>query len=411
MKSGIVEVLLHGSPVGVLTNGKKTGSATFRYYDNAEYDLSLSMPRSKKDFNVVETRNWFEGLLPEGDRHALLAKHFVLSAVDYTGLLSEIGRECSGAVTFGNMPAPDYDSPLPGTDLSTVLAALPHVHDDASDRALRSTLAGFMDKTPAINWGGRWIVPDSGVVSTHIVKVADKRWDGMVDAEAWAMELAGHAASAATTSVIDVNGIRALVSERFDRFYYDGESHPVHMEDLCMALGIDTEHKYATVGGNKKLMPSFRKLAALLRDHSLTPDRELRELVRHMTITVVLGNTDAHAKNFGLIHDVHGNVSLSPMYDVVPSNYFIPSDTKLSMTVNDIFRIDRVKFYDLVTEAVSWGIEDSLADGLVRSTVDAIAEAVPAAEAKYPGRPDGVLDMLRNNLMKFDIILGEDGTR
>jgi hypothetical protein len=99
------------------------------------------------------------------------------------------------------------------------------------------------------------------------------------------------------------------------------------------------------------------------------------------------------------------------MYDVVPVPYFIPSDTKLGMTVNDIFRIDRVKFYDLVQEAVSWGLEDSVADALVRDTVEAIADAIPAADAKYPGRPDGVQKMIRNNLMKFDITLGEDGTR
>jgi serine/threonine-protein kinase HipA len=409
MKSGIVEVLLHGEPVGVLTNGKKTGSATFRYYDDAPYDLSLSLPRSKKEFSVVETRNWFEGLLPEGDRHELLSKHFILSAVDYTGLLSEIGYECAGAVTFGS--APDYDAPFAGTDLEEVLTALPNVHDGASDSSLRSSLAGFQNKTAAYQMGSRWIVPDAGLTSTHIIKPESTRWVGMVDAEAWAMEIAGHAAKAADTSIIEVGGIRALASVRFDRFYYDGNSYAVHQEDLCQALGLRLEHKLATVGGNKKMTPSFRKLAAILSEKSEDPSRELTELVKQMTVTVVLGNTDAHAKNFGLIHNLYGNVSLSPMYDVVPVPHFIPSDTKLGMTVNDIFRIDRVKFYDLVQEAVSWGLEDSVADALVRDTVEAIADAIPAADAKYPGRPDGVQKMIRNNLMKFDITLGEDGTR
>lgn len=408
MKSGIVEVRLHGEPVGVLVNGKKTGSATFRYYDDAAYDLSLSLPRSKKEFNVVETRNWFEGLLPEGDRHALLAKHFILTAVDYTGLLSEIGYECAGAVTFGDAPEPD--SLVAGTDLAVILPTLPHVHEGAYDSALRSSLAGFQNKVAAVKWGKHWLVPH-GHTTTHIIKPENARWAGMVDAEAWAMELASHAAKTADTSIIEVGGVRALASTRFDRFYYDGESHPIHQEDLNQALGLSMEHKYAKVGGNKKTMPSFRKLAALLTEHAVDPDRELTELVKQMTVTMVLGNTDAHAKNFGLIHDVEGNVSLSPMYDIVPVVHFIPKDLQLALTINSIFRIDRVRFYDLVEEAKSWGVDHDKAEKLVRSTVDAVADAVPAAEAKYPGRPDGVLTMLKSHLMRFDIYLGEDGAR
>ncbi|MBQ9003421.1 MAG: HipA N-terminal domain-containing protein [Eggerthellaceae bacterium] len=60
--------------------------------------LSLSMPAKARAFGEAKTANWFEGLLPEGQRRDEACRRLGLSPHDRLGLIAEIGWECAGAV-------------------------------------------------------------------------------------------------------------------------------------------------------------------------------------------------------------------------------------------------------------------------------------------------------------------------
>jgi serine/threonine-protein kinase HipA len=396
-----LEVLLHGESVGVLTKGKKHGSATFRYHPNAPYALSVSMPVRELPYDPIATANWFTGLLPEGEHLNFLAKHFVVSLTDYVDILRETGRDCSGAVTFGS-PAPEatHATTSVAADLDLIVPALPKIHAGADDDSLRSIVAGFQPKTPAAK-NAHWVGSDPHFLTTHIAKPEPKKWKGMVDAEAWAMTLVSRATKTASVQVKEFGGRRTLLVERFDRFYYDGDVYGVHQEDFCQALGLPTGRKHAEAGSGLKTSPSLKKLAAMFKERAVDPERELDELLRHVVANVVVGNLDWHAKNVGLMHDVDGAISLAPLYDVVPTKHFIPTDFKMSMSVNKKFLLERIGLNDLVAEAESWGMKREPAMESINTALQNIATNFSIAEAEYPTRPEGVPDLVLRQLEKL----------
>jgi serine/threonine-protein kinase HipA len=395
-----LEVFLHGEPVGMLTKGKKHGTATFKYHSHAPYALSVSMPVRELPYDPVATYNWFTGLLPEGDQLNFIARHFVVSLTDYVDILRETGLDCAGAVTFGAPhPALPYDTSS-AVDLNDIAPVLPKVLAGTRDDSLRSVISGFQPKTTALR-SSKWTGPDLHSLTTHIAKTEPKEFVGMADAEAWAMTLVSRATKTANVRVEEFSGIRTIIVDRFDRLPYDGEIYAIHQEDFCQALGLPVARKYAEPGTNLKTSPSLKKLAAMLKERSLDPDRELAELVRHMAANVVVGNLDWHAKNVGLIHDTTGMISLAPLYDVVPAKHFLPDKFQMSMSVNYKFRIDRIGFSDLVAEATLWGMDSKLADSLVRDALAAIALNIDAAETEYPMRPEGVFHLVSSQLNRM----------
>ena len=93
---------------GVMTKeGSITGTdykdAVFAYDDSYIADkthrpISISLPLSKKPFSAESTRNYFEGLLPEGFTRKCIADSMHSDPDDYISILRELGRECLGAI-------------------------------------------------------------------------------------------------------------------------------------------------------------------------------------------------------------------------------------------------------------------------------------------------------------------------
>ena len=50
----------------------------------------------------------------------------------------------------------------------------------------------------------------------------------------------------------------------------------------------------------------------------MPPHRQNTCDLRYMTFNVAIGNTDAHAKNFSLLHSALSKTTLAPLYDIAP---------------------------------------------------------------------------------------------
>ncbi len=165
---------------------------------------------------------------------------------------------------------------------------------------------------------------------------------------------------------------------RFDRVREPGGAYRrLHQENLCQAVGLHPRNKYQRRSG-----PSYKQLADVLVSHANDPDHELVELLRQVTATVSVGNSDAHGCNYGFIIQGEG-ITLSPSYDIANTTAFItPRGTKghrLALHPDDKDHLRDVGRRSLVAEATSWGLTSTVAISTVNEVVERLQESVPLA--------------------------------
>jgi serine/threonine-protein kinase HipA len=209
------------------------------------------------------------------------------------------------------------------------------------------------------------------------------------------MRLAKHlglsVADVETTSVVDR---QLIVVARYDRIIgSSGAVVRVHQEDFCQAIGNPPDKKYQENGG-----PSLGRVAAILQP--IDPD-SLEALLRVLTLHVLVGNGDAHAKNYSLLHDLSGALRLAPAYDVMSTLFY--GDARLAMCVDDVRRIDRVTFKRIVNEAVSWGFSRGRASEIVGHLLDAVPAAADRAAEETPELPAEIREIVMAQLARLGV--------
>ena len=350
--------------------------------------LSQSLPRRAEPFKGKECRGFFGGLLPEEAKREIIARNLGISARNDYAMLERIGGECAGAVTFvpagGALPEKNYDyRKLSDNELAGILRELPKRPLLAGDKGVRLSLAGAQDKVAVRIEGGEISLPLGGAPSTHILKPAVERFDGVVFNEALCMNLAaasGLPAAGVETRTID--GIDFLVVERYDRHHSkSADDNPtlerLHQEDFGQALGFVSEMKYQMEGG-----PSLKQCFALLRDVSSTPVIDLARLLDAVIFNYLAGNNDAHGKNYSLLYkplEKGGRETmLSPLYDIVSTVYYPDLSRDMAMKIGKEYSSENVTAKDFEQLAEEAG----LGKALVRRRVPELADTVIASLAK-----------------------------
>jgi serine/threonine-protein kinase HipA len=145
----------------------------------------------------------------------------------------------------------------------------------------------------------------------------------------------------------------------------------VHQEDGCQATATPPGRKYEQQGG-----PALRDLANVIRNFG--DPRDVASLLRRTTFNMAVGNADAHAKNFSVLHkrDIPA-ISLTPLYDVLSTIALertdragqpIQAETHLSQYVGGQTDIRKVTSANLIDEAATWGIRRRAASAAVAKT-------------------------------------------
>jgi serine/threonine-protein kinase HipA len=343
--------------------------------------LSHSLPLRRERFKRNECRGYFAGILPEESKREIIARNLGISERNDYAMLERIGGECAGAVTFipagENLPArDDHYRALTSHELAGILKELPRRPLLAGETGIRLSLAGAQDKIAVRVEGDAISLPLDGAPSTHILKPAVERFAGVVFNEAYCMKLAAAVGlPAAKAEIRRVEDVEYLLVERYDRTHSQGPEgvtlERLHQEDFCQALGIVSENKYQKEGG-----PSLKQCFALLREVSSAPVLDLARLLDAVVFNFLVGNNDAHGKNFSLLYCGAGTASqevrLAPLYDVVSTRYYPELTREMAMKIGGEYSSDRVSktnFEQLAEDA-------GLAKPLVRSRVPELAEAV-----------------------------------
>ena len=369
-------VWLYGRKVAVLSRGgvarlncDYTEEALGTWPGNLAL-LSCSLPLRARRY---QANRFFRGLLPEGQHLQAVADRAGLATNDTFGLLERYGRDVAGALVIAtDDPGPRFGTTHRYSDreLNTEIEELDErplgIHDDSE-----LSLAGLQNKLLLVRADGGWARPIGGRASTHILKVEDPRYPGLVRLEAACLHLAKALGLTTVEAHLERHGdLDCLIVSRYDRVVTADGVERVHQEDACQALGKDPDAngrrgKYESSGG-----PSLREVAGLLDTYADDAGNELRRLAAATTFTVLIGNADAHGKNLSFVHRRPGVIELAPLYDTVPTVNWDRLPDRAAMHINGVHRLSDVTLDDLVEEVASWPVSTKVAREVVTGTLD-----------------------------------------
>lgn len=346
--------LLEGRPVARLLRDKR-GRLTFIYdedwrADRSAYPLSLSLPLARREHGheAIETFLW--GLLP--DNELVLdrwARSYKVSARSPFALLAHVGEDCAGAVQFLSLERATELNEIATHEIfwldePAIALRLRKLRTDHAawraegDHGLFS-LAGAQPKTALLRHHGRWGIPAGRVPTTHILKPPLGTFDGHAENEHFCLALA-HALGllSARSEVARFEDEVAIIIERYDRVEPNPRANApqlvrVHQEDMCQALSVLPTRKYQNEGG-----PGPDAIVSLLRANSSAAGEDVRTFVDALTFNWLIAGTDAHAKNYSLLHGRGGRVRLAPLYDLASALPYSSLDQrrlKLAMKLGD----------------------------------------------------------------------------
>jgi serine/threonine-protein kinase HipA len=347
--------------------------------------LSLALPISSKP--AVDRKSsaggivsaFIEGLLPEGNLRRHLATEAGLPVTDTMGLLQMVGAECAGAVQIlpeGVEPGAGHVRRLTDDEVTRLVADLPtyHLPDGTTPQA---SLAGIQDKVLLVALpDGGWGWPQAGAASTHIVKPEPlgSALPHLIQTEDWALRVARHANIAAAESTpAKFDEREAIVVTRYDR---TPKGERLHQEDFCQALGLDPQAKYESTAEFERYGSRLRRLARAAAARSRDPDAFRIALLEAVTFNIVIGNGDAHSKNYSLLIDRAGGVSLAPLYDAAPVMLLDSRYKGTGHVINGRANIDRVGVADLASEGASWGMSARRGRDAVEATMERVSASV-----------------------------------
>lgn len=283
--------------------------------------VSFSLPKRPESFSARACAPFFEGLLPEGSQRDAVAAALGVSSSNTFRLLAALGEEVAGALTLCPEGVRPSVSEVGGgrmlsddglVELLDTIRTRPFLA--GQEEGLRLSLAGAQSKLPVVVTGHGIAVPSPGQPTTHILKPPIPGLAATTENEAFAMRLSAELGlRVAPVEVRVVGGRPFLLVERYDRRVgADGTVRRLHQEDFCQALGVPPARKYASDGG-----PGFARCFDLLRRVCTRPAAVVLELLDAAITQVLIGNADAHGKNYSILHDPAAAATLAPLYDLM----------------------------------------------------------------------------------------------
>jgi len=354
--SNTFDVYFNDAFVGKL-NIDKTMRMSFIYDDvymaQKGPSISLTIPSNIRQHEDNIVFPFIENLLPEGEIRSLIQGQNKIEEGNFARFIELLGGDVAGALSIqleGDSPKfeeTEEKNELSRNSLSQLLLDIQdrpfNVSTQKGEVGNRLSLAGAQNKLPVIRSGNKTFEAKDAP-STHIIKPArkDDRFHSLVYNEYICMKAAKLAGiNTALVSLLDVNDANgnesdALLIERYDRILVSQSNsgkevtQRLQQEDLCQLCSISSTMKYEVSGG-----PGFQELFSKINQFSLVPVKDDIEVFRRLIFSLVIGNYDAHAKNFSFLVSTDGSISLSPAYDLVCTALYEELDTTFAMLIGE----------------------------------------------------------------------------
>jgi serine/threonine-protein kinase HipA len=295
---------------------------------SADAAVSLTMPVRKAQFAHASLHPIFQMNLPEGFLlEALqnrLAKIVNLEPMLLLALSS--GQGPIGRVAVQS----DFVNPLAsaqgkGERLSEILAW------DGTESLFAELVDKYIYRTGISGVQPKLLVPQVALshamepasskatvrTSDLIVKSGRQEYPGLAANEFLCMSIA-KASGLAVPEFHLSNNQELFVMQRFDR---TPDGTPIGFEDMAVLAGLSSREKYKT---------SYTHVAKLVEAFASGPHvmPSLQALFDMVALSCVVGNGDAHLKNFGLLYTdpTTSDCRLAPAFDLVNTTAYIPED-------------------------------------------------------------------------------------
>ena len=359
--SRILDVYLSNNFVGTLTQDE-SGDLEFAYdqgyLEEAGRGISLSLPLTQELHKGKTVKAFFSGHLPEESVRQRLAGYLGVSEENPFALLEIVGGDCAGALSLypqGQNPSEAIKEieTLDDAKLKEILDLIKRRPMLAGDDVYRLSLAGAQDKLAVGFENDKVQLIKGGAPTTHILKPIIERARDSAHNELFCMKLAKRMGIDVPDAMLHfVDDTPYYLVERYDRVIdEDGSVKRIHQEDFCQALGIAPEIKYEREGG-----PSITACQDVIANHAARPAVDQIKLLDMVIFNYLIGNADAHGKNFSLLYtgNYKGNKpELAPAYDLLSTAVYPDLSEKLAMKIGGQYKprdIYRHHFHTIVAD-------------------------------------------------------------
>ena len=341
--------------------------------------LPLEAPASGYVTGAV--KRFVENLLPEGRALDITATTYQVSKSNIFALINALGTETTGAFRFwrtGEVP-PSIVATAPREVTRDELGRRLNERDAIPlalwDGKVRMSIAGVQDKVLVyidrpVTEGGRMSLVEPPLASTHILKPEPDRavTPHLVVNEHFCMSLAKRMGLPVAAVSIYRTPRPVLVVERFDRVVVEEASGPVvqrlHIIDACQASDLPSTYKYERNFGSGEHVRNIREgvsFETLFKrvDQTINKAVARQTMLRWALFQFLIGNSDAHGKNFSFFVRRQG-LEPAPWYDLVSVAQYPGIDHELAMAFGDAFSLDEVGAFSLADFAKRCGINRAL---------------------------------------------------
>lgn len=394
-----IEIEINGESVHVgEIAGNDYQDAKFAYADaylqrENSNAISLSLPLQTEAFSAERTRNFFEGLLPEGFIKRCIAQTLKSDENDYLSILAALGSECLGAIKVCEQDTPKM---LPMYEKLTDAEVKALAQEGATESVQLVTKAHLSLTGASGKVGlyydansGQWYFPVGEAPSTHIVKQSHVRLKKIVANEKLCLLTAKYLGIDTPESfIVHVDSENAedvlFATRRYDR-YIDASSkilndlpvpYRLHQEDFAQALGIAAKDKY-----EKNNAGYLKRMYEVVRAYSSEPIIDQVKLWDICIFNYLIGNTDNHIKNVSLLYSKDlQECRLAPAYDIVSTVVYDSSTENMAFSIGGVYNINEIDKACFLREAKNIGLGANVAAKRFDDMVKYFHRTLEAAE-------------------------------
>ena len=229
----------------------------------------------------------------------------------------------------------------------------------------------------------KWYLPEGDAPSTHIVKQSHVRLSQIVFNEQLSQLTAKNLGIDVPESFIvntgeGSDGEILFATKRYDRVLNTGKfidkfqiPERLHQEDFAQAMGIPSSEKY-----EKENSGYMGRMFDLVRGNVSDPIAEELKLWKLICFNFLIGNTDAHIKNYSLLYsDDMKRITLAPAYDIVCTRAYNLTN-EMSLYIGNEIDIDRINRSTFVTASKEVGISERIALKIFDEVADGFEKAI-----------------------------------
>ena len=312
MASRTADILYKDQLAGSLTE-TAGGGTRFTYAPGWNDDIACCFPAVRREHEWARGLHpFFEHLAPEGWLREQQARVAHMVEEDDLGLLLRYGADCIGAVSL----RPPGD-----------LAPAPEITEATASPG--RTVSGIQKKLLVVKEGNAFRPAAPQGLAPYIAKFNSERIQSLVRNEALSLRWTAAVLGANEVTKFELAHVsvveeQALVVTRFDR---GARGEKLRLEDCAQILRKPRGQDYAG-----KYDAAYEDIASIIKQHSVRPPIDLLRFYRRLLVFALIGNCDAHLKNFSLLETLAG-LRLSPVYDVLNTAIYDGFDQTLALTI------------------------------------------------------------------------------